>query len=234
MDWLTMRNVSSLVWPTSTSPKSTSFSVSRTYGYLPMPVTLVVALYSPPSSMHTALATLTDASMGVKVALTCTASPGSTRPALGANVNGSFTFHSKSTATSPLLVNVNCFCIVSFAAAYPKSSDRGASTETTGRKAQMLTAKVPLGTVNSMKSSYCSRLMGRKVTSTVALMPGDSLIGSGNSMLKYLVAGSRYLTLSVLVLTFLTTRLRTYSPPGSHPRHSSDSAQSMPHTCDRS
>ena len=85
-----------------------------------------------------------------------------------------------------------------------------------------------------MKSSYCSRLMGRKVTSTVALMPGDSLMGSGNSMLKYLVAGSLYLTFSVFVLTFLTTRERTYSPPGSHPRHSSSSAQSMPHTWERS
>lgn len=76
--------------------------------------------------------------------------------------------------------------------------------------------------------------MGRKVTSTVALIPGDNLIGSGNSMLKYLVAGSLYLTFSVLVLTFFTNKERTYSPPGSHPRHSRLSAQSMPHTWERS
>lgn len=49
------------------------------------------------------LATLTEASRGLKVATTCCASPGCRRPAAGVKVKGAFTIHAKSTATSPLL-----------------------------------------------------------------------------------------------------------------------------------
>lgn len=109
------------------------------------------------------------------------------------------------------------------------------SSDSVGSAAMTFTLKVPQpATLNSMKSSYCSRLIGRNVTSTGTLMPGDSLIVSGNSISKYLVRGSLYLSLSALVLTFLSTNDRTYVPPGSHIFHRRTSAQSRPQTCARS
>ena len=60
-----------------------------------------------------------------------------------------------------------------------------------------------------MKSSYCSKRMGLKVTSTVADRPGWIFIVSGNSISKYLVVGRRYLTLSAFLPTFLRVTVRT-------------------------
>ena len=89
-------------------------------------------------------------------------------------------------------------------------------------------ANPPVFVMNSTKSSYCSRFTGRKVMGTDTLMPGHSLIDSGNSMLKYLVAGRRYLSRTFFVDTFFSVSSFVYSPPGLHPRHSIWSAQSKP------
>ena len=58
----------------------------------------------------------------------------------------------------------------------------------------------------------------------------------GNSMEKNLVAGIWYLILTVVVDTFFSTSLLTYSPPGAHApgSHDSTSTQSMPNLRARS
>jgi hypothetical protein len=242
-DWLSSRTVFSAVLPTSTAPKSKSFSDSRMNGYFPIARTSTTnAHVAPPSwkscsgvTTHAAVATAHVASVGVNSQRTRAVWPGFRCPRFGSNVNGRSSRHSYSSATSPSFANSKSPRMSSFTAPYPRSQVFGSASESTGSGACVLTRNDPHpATLNSTKSSYCSRLIGRNVTSTGTLIPGLSLITSGNSISKYFVAGSLYFTLIALVETFLSTTDRTYVPPGSHCLHRSTSAQSSPQTRARS
>mmetsp|Transcript_3187 Transcript_3187/g.12810 ORF Transcript_3187/g.12810 Transcript_3187/m.12810 type:complete len:276 (-) Transcript_3187:109-936(-) len=212
-------------------------------GYFPIARTSTVNEHvTPPSwkscagvTTHAAAATAHVASIGVNSQRTFAVSPGFKCPVLGSNVNGRSSRHSYSSGTSPSFENAKSFRMSSFTAPYPRSHVFGSASESTGRGACTLTLNDPHpATLNSTKSSYCSRLIGRNVTSTGTLMPGLSLITSGNSISKYFVAGSLYFTFIALVETFLSTTVRTYVPPGSHCLQRSTSAQSSPQTRARS
>ena len=139
----------------------------------------------------------------MKDTVTVWLSPGSRVPVGGSSEKGSFTFQAYAHSRSPLFVSTNALATFSFTAQYPNSIDGGTASDTTGSFARTGTKKLlepffrltespaPCGMLtNSMKSSYCSMRTGLKVMVTVCDMPGDRLIVSGNSMLKYLVAGS--------------------------------------------
>ena len=142
-------NVLSAVFPTITSPKSSSLSESLMNGYLPTALTRVANRFIPSwnscsgSTSHRASATFTVASVGVNSHLTCCVSPGARRPVSGAKMNGGSIFHAKSTGTSPSLEKANVLRIVSFTAPYPKSTASGTLSESTGSAAVTRTLNTP-------------------------------------------------------------------------------------------
>ena len=146
-------------------------------------------------------------------------------PEAGVSVNGSSKVQEKSMGTSPSLVTTKVLTPVSAIGQKPKSRLVGTWLEICGIAAPMGTTNDPFSVRNSTTSSYSSRRMGRKWTSSTLARPGVSLIVSGKAIEKYFDSGSRYLIFITRVLTFFTTSCFVYSPPGCHPAfHSSRSA----------
>mmetsp|Transcript_13301 Transcript_13301/g.44072 ORF Transcript_13301/g.44072 Transcript_13301/m.44072 type:complete len:250 (+) Transcript_13301:4596-5345(+) len=216
--WFKTRIVFSTVLPTETCPKSSSLSESRMNGYLPTARTSIAkGQVTPPSwkscagvTRHAADATDTVASVGVNSHVTVAVCPGASAPLFGSKWNGKSSRHSYVRSTSPSFVKLRVFDITWFTAPYPRSQIGGNCNDKTGSGHTTATRNEPHpATLNSTKSSYCSRLIGRNVTSTDTLIPGESLITSGNSISKYRVAGSLYFTLTALVDVFFSTTDRT-------------------------
>mmetsp|Transcript_47177 Transcript_47177/g.121933 ORF Transcript_47177/g.121933 Transcript_47177/m.121933 type:complete len:255 (+) Transcript_47177:5082-5846(+) len=223
-----MLSVISFSSPTTTSPKSSSVSSVTMYGYLPIPLSLI-SFFFPPENLHSASCTNTPASIGKKLQVIFTSCPGLSLPLLGRSSNGANTSQLKSAASSPSFTNKNSATAVSLTALKPKSRLEGLRRDVSGRVALTRTKKLPMSAMNSITSVHSSLLVGRKVTSIFALMPGLSLICSGNFIEKIFESGSLYLIRWVFVREmFFSVIFFTYSPPVSHPCQCSSLGQSKP------
>ena len=197
----------------STAPQSMRSDEHVRNGYLPMPPILIVCDLSP-TTVHTHCATKTDASLGIKVTSMLACWRGCTVPLVGFSVNGASQLRLNSMGSSPSLVTWKERVSTSFTGQKPKSRCVGTWHATVGIIARMGTTNEPVSVVNSMTSSYGSSSCGRKLTSTVFDKPALSMIFSGKAMLKNLLSGSLYLTVTACLDTFLTVSVFVYSPPG--------------------